>query len=485
MTAPLRSVSIWVSAALLALALGGTAAIKPQVSFVATAALLGAAALAAPAGAWVLCAVIAALTFKGLDTLGLLPTVATFIDLPLAWGALFVALLKHRDYSPFLRRHLRWLSALALAVLVAWAFNPSEVLRPIVYLMLLGEPFAIVGALMADPPSPRVRLLLERTLFALVLLQIPFAALELVRLGGSDRIQGTIYGAGAGAHVISAVIVGGGIWILSGGIGRRALGAWRFPVVVVLFVIPFLADAKQVIVALPAIVLASSWKVGRLQLVLRSALAIGSVVALFTLDPAGRTALGFIEGNQHGRSGKEASAVFVWHKLSSDPASVAFGKGPAETVSRAAFLTLPTFQRSGSPLAVLGLKPAVIPVEAQQAALVASGGGTSFNSGLSSALGVFGDLGTVGVLAYGGLVLSLFVRLRSEKSAEGVAAAAGFALFLVLGLVFDWWEQPPFGVFLGALAGLSLSRPSAMQGSSGDFPQKARETAAPPWGVLT
>ena len=33
------------------------------------------------------------------------------------------------------------------------------------------------------------------------------------------------------------------------------------PVVLALFVIPFIADAKQVIVALPAILLASSWSV--------------------------------------------------------------------------------------------------------------------------------------------------------------------------------------------------------------------------------
>ena len=63
----------------------------------------------------------------------------------------------------------------------------------------------------------------------------------------------------------------------------------------------------------------------------------------------------------------------------------------------------------------------------------------------------------IGVLAYLGLVISLFLRLRKETSAEGVAGAAGFAMFLVLGFVFDWWEQPPFGVFLGVLAGLSLA----------------------------
>jgi hypothetical protein len=304
-----------------------------------------------------------------------------------------------------------------------------------------------------------MRLMLERLLLALVLIQIPIAALQVGKYGApSDRIQGTLYGAGAGAHVISAVVVVGALWILSGGIGRRVLGVWRLPVVVSLFMIPFLADAKQVIVALPAIVLASSWGVGRLQFLGRGVLAAGAVVVLFTLAPASNTAARYVEQSRHGQGGKQATANFVWNKLDGDPASLVFGKGPAETVSRAAFMTTDLLQRSGSPLAVLGLRPAAIAVEAQGSALeITHGAGTSFNSGVSSTLGVLGDLGIVGLLLYLGLFLSVFLRLRTGTSAESVAAAAGFAIFLVLGLVFDWWEQPPFGVFLGVLAGLSLT----------------------------
>ena len=354
-------------------ALGAGVVINPQISFACLVALLGAFALAAPASAWVLAALVAALSFKGLVSIGVLPSVATFIDLPLAWGAFFVALIKRPQTSPFLKRHLQWLGALALAVLIAWVFNPSEILRPLVYLMLLAEPFVIVGALMADPPSARMRRVLERTLLALLLIQIPFVVIEIAKYGApSDHIQGTIYGAGAGAHVISAVVVVGGIWILSGG-GGKALRTWRIPLVAALFFIPFIADAKQVIIALPAIVLASSWRVGPLQLVVRGALAIGSVVALFAFNPAGHAAAGFLERSQEGRGGKEAAMLFVWQKLEEDPASVAFGKGPAETVSRAAFMTTDLLQRSDSPLAELGLKPATIAVEAQQAALLVSG----------------------------------------------------------------------------------------------------------------
>ena len=79
---------------------------------------------------------------------------------------------------------------------------------------------------------------------------------------------------------------------------------------------------------------------------------------LFTLVPAGRTAEQYLERN--GQNGKEGTLQFVWSKLDGDPASIAFGRGPAETVSRAAFETTPVQQRTGSPLEALGLKPAPI-----------------------------------------------------------------------------------------------------------------------------
>ena len=72
----------------------------------------------------------------------------------------------------------------------AWAFNRSEVLRPVLYLALIGEPFAIVGALMADPPSPRMRFVLERTLLVLVLVQIPLAAFQFAKFASPGLRSG-------------------------------------------------------------------------------------------------------------------------------------------------------------------------------------------------------------------------------------------------------------------------------------------------------
>jgi hypothetical protein len=447
----------FLGAALLAVALGFGVTINQQLAFVALVVIVGLVASAAPTSSWVAAALIAALTFRGLVELGALPSVATLVDLPLAWGALAVALLKRNPNRVRDGFDPRWLVALAAAVLLAWAFNPSEVLRPLLYLALLGEPFAIVAALCLDPPSPRGRRLLTRVLLVLLLIQIPIAAYQLATLGWSDPVQGTLYGAGAGAHVISAVCVVGGIWILAGGGGGLIAYPWRLLAALALFLIPFIADAKQVILAVPAILIVTSWREGPLRILLKVALITASVVALVFVQPASDTAFGFLESAQQGQGGKTAATTFVWDRLEGDPASVAFGLGPAESVSRAAFMTTDLLLGADSPLRELGLEPAAIAQETQSMSLSDSGGGTSFNSGLSSALGVLGDLGAVGLAVYLAMLGSLILLLRRRRSPEGVAAAAGLAMFAVLGFVFDWWEQPPFSVTLAVLAGLALT----------------------------
>ena len=133
-------------------------------------------------------------------------------------------------------------------------------------------------------------------------------------------------------------------------------------------------------------------------------------------------------------------------------------------------MTTPGYVRSGSPLTKIGLAPATIPARLMLSFDV-SHGGSSFNSGTSSTLGVLGDLGLLGFLAYCALLGSLFIRLRHETSPEGVAAASGFAMSMILGLVYDWWEQPPFGVLLACLAGLPYRsrKPDCVSRTSNTF----------------
>jgi hypothetical protein len=446
--------------ACLCLVIGATVAVNSQASVALLALVVGLFAVAAPASAWVGASLTAALAFKGLVSLGFIPSILTFLDIPLAWGALAVALLKRRWSGGLAARHLRLLSVFTFVVLLSWLMHPSEMLRPVLYLGLVGEPFAVVGALLADPPSPRARRNLRRLLAGLIGVQIPFAFLELLHFGSGDHVQGTLYGAGAGAHTMSAVMLVGALWAVS---NRTGGIAWRrFAIVAAMFSIPFLADAKQVLFASPALALAVKWR-GQVRANLtRTALIGASFAGLVYLYPAGHTALNFIHQSQSGHGGKQAAAAFVWNKVSSDPQSLVFGMGPAETVSRAAFMTTDLFQGQGSPLHVLGLKPAPIALEAQNDALAESYGGTSFNSGLSSAVGVLGDLGIAGAAAYAVLFGSLFLALHRLRSPEALTATGGWAMWALLGFVFDWWEQPAFSVVLAMLSGLALTAPSPL-----------------------
>ncbi len=443
------------AAAVLAMLVGILCATEPQLAVLGTFLILCATAFAAPAAYWAIAALVAAVTFRGLVGIDYLPAVATYVDIPLAWGALGVALFARRNdpRPPIARRLLAWLGLLALATGVSWAFSGAEVLRPILYLALLGEPFALIIALVVDPPLPRARRALELTLLVVVLVQIPIALWQASTLGLRDPVQGTLYGAGAGAHTMSAVVVVGAFWLL---LSKRYPLIWRLAIVGILAVLPFLADAKQVIFAVPAILIMSRWRRPQ-DMVLRIAFAVGLVAVLIAVVPAGRSSLNFLREAEAGKGGKEVSARVLWSSARADPAAMMFGQGPAETVSRAAFMTTDLSLNPDSPLRILDLRPAKLAVQAETHAIAVSNGGSSLNSGLSSALGVFGDLGVFGVLAYVGLLGSLLLALRKSHSPEGIAAGAGFAMFALLGLVFDWWEQPPFAVVLAVLAGLALS----------------------------
>ena len=359
-----------------------------------------AAALGAPAARWLTAAIVATLSFKALTSYGLLPSTATFVDMAFVWGALAAALVRNRRLPSQAVWPLRLLIGLALCALASAAMNRTELLRPVVYVLLLGTPFAVVLALVIDRPSPRDRRLLGGVLLAALLVQIPVAFAQSQQLGWGDGVQGTLVGAGAGAHVISAITVVGAIWVLL--TSPRTL-AVRLAIALPLLLIPFLADAKQVLLAAPAMVIAGNWR-GKRDIAIRVSAVAVAVVALLTVVPAGDTAWNFIERSRNGQGGKEAAAATVFGALKTDPPGLVLGLGPAETVSRAAFMTTPLLLHEDSPLHVLGLSPAKLAAKAQTDAFDASGGGTSFNTGISSALGVLGDLGIAGVLIYASMI---------------------------------------------------------------------------------
>jgi hypothetical protein len=234
-----------------------------------------------------------------------------------------------------------------------------------------------------------------------------------------------------------------------------------------------LADAKQVVLALPAaalVLIALTRKVTR-KVAISAALA--AVLAYLVLQvPQGRTALNFLDRAGGGESGKLAGFEVALDETQTYWANWVFGLGPAQGLSRAAFLTTDVgndkaittidgrvtraAQKVKGPLQRL-LAPATVPVLAHaKARRVASG--TSFNSPMSSGFGIFSDIGILGSAAFAWLLISVGAALaRARAHWLARAALAGWALSIPLAFTFDWWEEPPFMLPLALLTGLAVT----------------------------
>jgi hypothetical protein len=437
---------------------------SPSIAFLIALAPAVAVLATRSATAWVALAVLVAVAFRGLAGLHVAPGYGQFAHIPLAWGALCIALLRGRP-DPLGRRCLLWLALLGSAVVVSTIANQSQPLRGLVYFLLLAEPFAIVCALLIDPPSYAQRRLLLGTCAALVAVQVPLSYWQAYSLGWGDPVQGTLYGSGAGAHVIAAVVIVGAFWYV--GRARAPFSPRSIAVVAAMAGIVLIADAKQVTFALPVVILAQrSLSARSIAIGLVAIVAIFAVVHVQTFNQG--YAIPYVDRALAGHSGKQAVASMIWHDASGDAGTLAVGQGPAETVSRAAMETLPQYQDTGSTsstLQALGLAPAQTAIKANQVAAVGAGqlpGAPldSFDSALSSGIGLFGDLGLLGFVAYTGLFTTVFLNVRRRASPEALAAACGLAMLFVLGFVLDWWEEPAFTVFLGTLAGVALTQPT-------------------------
>ena len=461
-------VALGSAALLVCLSVGFLLPLHREAAFLVLLLSFGIAALGAPATYWVIAALATSFMFQGLTTVGLLPSLGTVVPIALSWGAFGAAVLKKgREGIPDQARpHLRWLIALACIAIVSGLFNHVEILRPFLSLGLLGVPYVLLAAILIDPPDARQRQTLLRVTMGLVLLQIPVVFWQLALGGGGnhgasdlhaggDRLQGTFISRGGGSGVVGAIAVITAIWLLA-----RRRTPWNICLAAVLLVFPFITDTKQVIFALPAASLLTAPQGLTRGYFVRNGLAIGLVALLLLALPGGQAALGYIhQDQQRGGQSKVQVGRWLWRKLESDPISLTVGKGPAETVSLSAYYTTPGFLSDKSPLKALGLAPAPLAITADYLSygVVDNSVRSSFQSPISSALGVLGDFGLAGALIYAILLATVFRALAKSRSPEGIAALAGLALFAVLGFVYDWWEAPGLPAFVGVLAGVALT----------------------------
>jgi hypothetical protein len=449
----------------------------PLAGAVAVAGLLGVIALLfVPGWVWVAAAIISALLSRTLVSFGLLPNVAQFADFGFVTAGLAaVALRRAGPWTAGSRRLAAPLAALLVVIWTSSLMHGTGHLRALVVFMLWAEPFALLLILVLEPPPERHRRTLLACFGLLVVLQVPFALWQAATKGLGDPVQGTLIGSGAGAHLMAGVTTLGALALMNWGYGRSfqwgvvaTLGA-----VPLILLLPVLADAKQIVFALPAaavVLVALTRKVTR-KVAISGALA--AVLAYLVLQvPQGGSAVNFLDRAGSGKSGKLVGFEVALGETRKYWANWVFGLGPAQGLSRAAFLTTivgndaavttsgrvtRAAQNAKGPLQRLGLAPATVPVLAQdKARRVASG--TSFNSPMSSALGVFSDIGILGSAVLAWLLISVgaaLVHAREHWLAR--AALAGWAVSIPLAFTFDWWEEPPFMLPLALLTGLALT----------------------------
>lgn len=449
---------VWAGlAVVIALVIGATVGINPLVGAAVFLILLGALSLSLPASVWAVAALVAALAARMIVTLTPVPELGAFLDIPLAWGALAAAIFRKSQFSPRARTVLRFVIALILSMVASSLFHSTEFFRLALYLGLLGQPFAIIAALLIDPPTQSQRRLLIGTAFALLLIQLPVGAWQLATFGSGDPIEGTQFGAGGGTRPMAGVMVLGGFWLLA---KRERASLWTSLLALSFFAWPFFANVRQVILLVPLAFVVGTWGRPRrafTSLVLGIAV-VGSVLLVFLPEVYRSDSFRILNVGTSAEGGKALAVKVLRRELTTDPASFLFGKGPAQTVGRTAFLTIQAVERFDPAIRSLGLQPARIAREVQEDVRTTTGRHpSSFSAGTSSLLGVLGDLGMVGIAIYLAAMVWILRAVMRERSAEASVAASGWAMAFVLGFAFEWLENPAFMVFLGVITGLALS----------------------------
>ncbi len=435
-----------------AIAIGILAAERSPLAPVVLGIGVGAIALRLPPAAWVIGGLAFAFVARGMVEHGLAPGSAPYLDIPMVWVGFGLALATRRPNRTG-QYLVLGIATLGICIAISTAVAGLEIQRGLFYLLLLGQPFAAAAALVLAPPSPQLRKIIIWTLLGLLAIQLPICFAQFALHGPGDPVQGTFLGSLAGAHLVGAISAVGAFWVLT-----RGGPWWTWVLGLSLAALPLVSGSKQVVFALPILLFVQTSR-SLVQWGIRAAV-IAVLVGILVAVPRLNETYGLTRISQtlSGQGTKEQSSKFVYNTTVDDPVQTVFGQGPATTVSRAAYLSDDPLIKENSPIDALSIAPAELTIRlgSLDPSIL-----SSFDSAISSAVGLFGDLGIAGTLTYLSLLVFLYVAVRRTGSRESGGALAGIALMAVLGLIADWWEEGPLTVLVALLVGLALTDPDA------------------------
>lgn len=338
--------------------------------------------------------------------------------------------------------------AFGLVVVFSGVLEQWSGLRPFMFWLTFVIPFIVLAVCLEL--NDRQLHIVKTVALALGLLQIPFALYQSLVLGLiHDDIQGTLIGQGAGAHVLGMVGVLAAVlvWWAYPSVGTHI----RIALVLLLLMLGVLGDAKQIY---PAILLGS---IPLLMYMLRRrphlvpvivGLVFTLVPIMFVLNPSFRN-LANLEHMQWLIEVKIAHIEIVQDSLTKMRYLIGFG--PGNGTSKIALLTLPGY--GNVPEVILGSGVSEIAVRLNNETLDFFGvnQGSSVASPFNSWLGIFTDVGIIGLVFYcslGALVLRCI-----ENSTNQIKAVVRSLLLMaiILGLIYAWLDEPVYTVYLAVV----------------------------------
>jgi hypothetical protein len=417
---------------------------------------------------WCFLLLSTAILARGLRTAAGLPTLVDFIHYPIVLA--FALAAADRPRRAEARGPGNWLIGFLIVVSLSALAHPSHPLRAVLFILIAGEPLLVIWAIARwGPDTPSLR---RTAAFAtaIALVQLPIGTYQGLRYGWTDPVQGTLAGHGAGSHILGGLFALGLFVVLAAILSKR-IGVTVGAAAALACLAMTIATGSMAVLILAVASMAVGAIFGGLnrpeQNISRRA---GTVVVTFVL---GTGALAFVAAWVPGiyeraedlaTRGERPELAVMKERARTDPFALLIGSGPGTSASRASLLL--TGPKEGSPLEFVGLEPTEAGREISEevfASNEASGG--SAESDPSGSFAIVGDLGVIGLIAFGLLILRIWQRAGRSRSWLAPAARSAILMSASLSFVDNWLEYPEFAIPLAILLGVVVSdeRPSAKQ----------------------
>ncbi len=399
-------------------------------------------------------ALVLATVSRLLETYLGFPRATNWVHFPIIAG---LALLSLRQVERAAAPLFLGCGALLAVFLISAAVNGAGLINAVLGFLLLGEPFLLLAILVNSRPTRASVHAMGWWLLSLSLVQIPVAFMQWPRAQrafNADLVQGTFEGMGPGHHVMGALALTGGLYLLHSFRTVRWWIAW--PLAGLLFCLVVMSDSKQIILAFfvaYALLRARSVRSPAAAVWLNVRLLLGVAAIWVVLWYAGKAQyFEHIPLVLYGFANKLAVLPLLARHTES-AAQWIFGLGPGHGVSRLGGWLIETYWPL---LEGLGGTRTEIAAEAWRVTGPYEHVSSVFAL-LFSWAGILGDVGLAGLGVYAALVWYTYRRLCVDDLARLILISVA-----ILGFLFEWLEEPNFMLFVFAvIAQKWLARASA------------------------